>query len=952
MKKWLLGLLIVLLTIMGITAVAEGTSENSSPWLIKKVHDSDYTGNDTVVIDGRSISLGTGYNDVHDEQIKTRIDFEIITSVPANISDYKNGYFYQIVDQLDKGFDYNEEVVYHGYFPANVGPDNPNREQIHNKMAEDMHFVDDDIPHDLEVFYSNDNGSTWENITNTHGKYFYATSDYDNRQITITFFNLLDTSNPINKDTLFKFTYFAWLNEDAETGYEKGNTNRAKLVYSSDSADPVTGYSKPDHIGETAEDKTVVFTYALEVLKVGSNQIPLSGAKFAVYALDENKKYYLAAQKSATNEKMILYKYEQKDSVSADDTDIEYWDMSNLWVNILLNPENTYYEYYRSVIADMFGVSNTDEGMKQYLKQYVFDPPIISYAFTTGENGLFTISGLDQGTYYIEELKAPEEYELLTEPIEVIINPTKVNCQDFTEPGTHSQTSGVLPSLDLSSAKVKDEHDNFVLNENVTKIAQTDAAKGLVRASVQDAQDMKLKVVKHWDEKDNVTNYRPEEITLTLINSGTGRVVKTTEDKDAEVTLNASDADDEGNWIGYFVNLPKQDYSTGYHISEAPVTHYDTTISRIIKEGEGNNYIVEVTNTLTTHVHVYKIWDDADNKDGIRPILLNTSLVMGGATLKDIENHDAIIPLSPNAEGVWSGSVILKGAQYTNLDATEGEITGYSLANKNIAHNADGSISVVFINKHEPAPFESNVSNEHMVNITYTANKVWQWNGSTYGTLPQPRITVSLYGDGAYVTKGDITAGKDPATITFSDLPKYRDNESNEEVIYTVAEEITDPGWIKVGTEWYSLDGKGKYSGSVDGATITNKYQLLQDTTSVSVTKKWKDHQNEDGVRPQFLKLGLFANADDTDPVATVTLTGSINGDEWKDSFSGLPLYAADGTPIGYSTYVVKEAYPTAVDSEGHPTSWGPWVSNGESHTITDNGKEYKYDYSVVTSTP
>ena len=41
--------------------------------------------------------------------------------------------------------------------------------------------------------------------------------------------------------------------------------------------------------------------------------------------------------------------------------------------------------------------------------------------FTTPENGTFTISGLDAGTYYLKEIKAPAGYNMLKEPIEIVI---------------------------------------------------------------------------------------------------------------------------------------------------------------------------------------------------------------------------------------------------------------------------------------------------------------------------------------------------------------------------------------------------------------------------------------------------------------------------------------------------------------------------------------------------
>lgn len=45
-----------------------------------------------------------------------------------------------------------------------------------------------------------------------------------------------------------------------------------------------------------------------------------------------------------------------------------------------------------------------------------------AYTFTTGDDGLLTLDGLDAGTYIITETKAPESYDKLAAPFEVTIN--------------------------------------------------------------------------------------------------------------------------------------------------------------------------------------------------------------------------------------------------------------------------------------------------------------------------------------------------------------------------------------------------------------------------------------------------------------------------------------------------------------------------------------------------
>lgn len=48
------------------------------------------------------------------------------------------------------------------------------------------------------------------------------------------------------------------------------------------------------------------------------------------------------------------------------------------------------------------------------------------------EKGLFKVSGLDDGTYWIKETKAPDGYNLITDPIKIEIKATTVNDQDWT----------------------------------------------------------------------------------------------------------------------------------------------------------------------------------------------------------------------------------------------------------------------------------------------------------------------------------------------------------------------------------------------------------------------------------------------------------------------------------------------------------------------------------------
>jgi len=84
---------------------------------------------------------------------------------------------------------------------------------------------------------------------------------------------------------------------------------------------------------------------------------------------------------------------------------------------------------------------------------------------TSDATGIFKVIGLDDGTYSLVETKAPEGYNLLANPIEVVINATTVNNQNYT--GT--------PSDALTALEIKVDGSP----------ATGDTATGIVEATVE-----------------------------------------------------------------------------------------------------------------------------------------------------------------------------------------------------------------------------------------------------------------------------------------------------------------------------------------------------------------------------------------------------------------------------------------------------------------------------------
>lgn len=66
---------------------------------------------------------------------------------------------------------------------------------------------------------------------------------------------------------------------------------------------------------------------------------------------------------------------------------------------------------------------------------------------TSDANGLFKVIGLDDGTYYLKETKAPAGYNLLSSEITVVITATTTNGQTWTD----GQASSALTKLEVTA---------------------------------------------------------------------------------------------------------------------------------------------------------------------------------------------------------------------------------------------------------------------------------------------------------------------------------------------------------------------------------------------------------------------------------------------------------------------------------------------------------------------
>ena len=202
-------------------------------------------------------------------------------------------------------------------------------------------------------------------------------------------------------------TYSATLNEKAKIG-ETGNPNVANLTYSNNPNEDGVGYpdtpDKPgpeddDVIGETPEDEVITYTSGIKLVKVDTTGKVLTGAKFKIEGVTE-KVVIISKQIFVKSENGTFFRL----------TDGTYTEEL---------PTELTKENYESTSAKYEKVTVVDKTTEK--------TNIVNEAWVD-ENGVITFEGLGEGTFSITEMEAPEGYNKLTKPIEIVI--------DFNENGT------------------------------------------------------------------------------------------------------------------------------------------------------------------------------------------------------------------------------------------------------------------------------------------------------------------------------------------------------------------------------------------------------------------------------------------------------------------------------------------------------------------------------------
>lgn len=349
-----------------------------------------------------------------------------------------------------------------------------------------------------------------------------------------------------------------------------------------------------------------------------------------------------------------------------------------------------------------------------------------------------------------------------------------------------------------------------------------------------------ITITKAWNDGNNQDGLRPKTITAVVNGSdGSARFVQLFEGQ---------------NWATSLNNLPKYKNGTEiqYTVKENAIPGYETEIKQT-----GNSYAIMNSHTpAVVTVSAVKVWDDANNQDGIRPSLIQVTLTGSDGSVRNaaITKNDGWTYQFKNLPKYKNGVKI----DYTLQEANSNPYT------YEIVKGSDG-YSFTITNNYVPAA----------VNVPVTT--VWDDDDNRDG-IRAKEIAITLQGSNGKVYQRIVT-GKDDFATVFEDVPKFFDE--GREVVYTVTQN--------------EMNGYTANIASTDKYTFQITNTREPERLAKTVTKVWDDNNNQDGLRPNTLRIAL------TGTDGTYIEKSLSTANNWTETFDGLYKYFKEGTPIQYT---------------------------------------------------
>ena len=371
----------------------------------------------------------------------------------------------------------------------------------------------------------------------------------------------------------------------------------------------------------------------------------------------------------------------------------------------------------------------------------------------------------------------------------------------------------------------------------------------------------------NWNDADNQDGLRPEFVEAELYagDASTGKKVKLTADNEWKATFEGLAVNKNGKPIEYSLVSTKAE---GYEIkttgsaTEGLVLNYTHQVKK-----------VDVTATVK--------WADGDNRDGVRPTSVNLQLKsqIEGEAAENVGDPIAVNEKA-NWTKTWTGLAEYKAGKkvvYTvEVVGLKGGEDGYTAE-----ITGDAGTGFTITATHVPAVAEIKAS----VN----------WDDADNQDAIRPEfVEAELYA-------GDVSTGKkvkltadNKWTASFGEMDLKKDGKTIDYTLVTT-----------------KVDG---YDYVVEGSPakgLVLKYSHTTYKTDVTVTTKWDDAENQDGIRPNTYSVQLTADGEAVGDAITLNEAGNFTK-TWK----GLEKNKA-GKAITYSVKAsdVAKGYEATVSS-------------------------------------
>ena len=417
-----------------------------------------------------------------------------------------------------------------------------------------------------------------------------------------------------------------------------------------------------------------------------------------------------------------------------------------------------------------------------------------------------------------------------------------------------------------------------------TKLPFRDDRPGQTSSTVERSSRITEGGVITADISNSLVLYKQDSKTGKMLE---GAVFKVTTPSGQEITLPPTDANGRVSTQPFSSEEIKKGQFTVEEVTAPEGYVLDSNPMKVTIKADGA--VKTVKNTMDPNASkkltVKKVWKDESNQDGKRPASIAVDVYANGQKLAD----KIVTVTGSSTDAEWT-------AQTTDLpifDASGQKIT-YTIGEDQLdgydAPEVDQE-NLTVTNTRTPEK------------ISIKASKKWDDAENQDGKRPA-NVVVKLYkevgGQKSEVANRTLTEADQWAT-EFTNLNKY---EKGQEVVYSLEEDAVPH---------YQSQVTGN---AADGFVVTNTYK--PETIKISGQKKWEDADNQDGKRPNAVRIKILKGQDIVD-VQEVT---AANG--WKYESNPLPKYAA-GQEIAYT--VAEEAvsgYTSKVDGYNITNSYTP----------------------------